>query len=45
MNCLEWGNNHKLYRRDYNYLKLLAYHKAFYFSDVKLNGILINREV
>jgi len=43
MNCLAWGNNHKLYRKNLDYLKLLAYEKAFYFNNVKLNGILINR--
>ena len=44
INCLEWGNNHKLYRKDYIYLKLLAYEKTFYFSNVKLNGMAINRK-
>ncbi len=43
--CLSWGNNHKLYRKDFMYLKLLAYYKAFYFDDVKLNGILIIRKL
>ena len=43
MNILRWGNNHKLYRKDYEYLKLLAYEKTFYFSNVKLNGLKIER--
>ena len=46
INCLEWehcGEKHKLYRKDLEYLKLLAYEKTFYFPIVKLNGILINR--
>lgn len=43
INCLTWGNNHKLYRESLAYLKLLAYEKSFYFSNVKLNVILINR--
>jgi hypothetical protein len=43
VHCLSWGNDHKFYRKDYLYLKLLAYEKAFYFSDVKLDGIKIIR--
>ena len=43
--CLTWGNNHKLYRKEYSYLMLLAYHKAFYFSDVKLDGVLVERSL
>jgi len=43
-NILTWGKNHKLYRKDIEYLKLLAYEKAFYFSNVKLNGVLIRRK-
>ena len=39
---LTWGNGHKLYREDYEYLKLLAEQKAFYFSNVRLDGVLIN---
>jgi len=45
LNCLSWGINHKLYRKDLAYLKLLAYEKAFYFDNVKLNGILITRSL
>ena len=43
--CLSWyGNKHKFYRKDFAYLKLLAYYKAFYFGDTYLDGILITRE-
>ena len=41
--CLEWGNGHKLYKKDFDYLKLLAYEKAFYFDNVLLNGVSIKR--
>ena len=44
--CLSWyGNKHKLYRKDLSYLKLLAFYKAFYYDDVKLDNVLITREV
>jgi len=44
--CLSWyGNKHKLYRKDYNYLKLLAYYKAFYYDDVKLDGVSVERSL
>ncbi len=42
--CLEWGDNHKLQRKDLSYLKLLAYEKAFYFSNVKIDGKPIERK-
>ena len=45
--CMSWlgiEGEHKFYRKDYNYLKLLAYYKAFYFPDVKLDGVLVTRE-
>ena len=41
---LSWGKEHKFYRKDFEYLKLLAYYKAFYFSDVYLDGELITRK-
>ena len=47
IHCMSWldiEGEHKFYRKDYNYLKLLAYYKAFYFPDVKLDGILVTRE-
>lgn len=40
---LTWGDNHKLYRKDIEQLKLMAYEKAFYFSNVKLNGQAVER--
>ena len=44
IHCLSWyGDKHKFYRKDYGYLKLLAYYKAFYYSDVKLDNILVKR--
>jgi len=42
-NLLEWGNGHKWYIKSYEQAELYAYIKAFYFSDVRLNGILIKR--
>jgi len=43
--CLTWDRGqHSFYRKNYEYLKLLAYYKAFYFSDVYLDGILIQRQ-
>ena len=45
IHCLSWYNNkHKFYRKDLDYLMLLAYEKAFYFSDVKIDGVRIERE-
>jgi hypothetical protein len=41
--CMTWGDNHKFYRKNLDYLKLLAYEKAFYFSDVKIDGKPITR--
>ena len=44
--CLSWyGGKHKLYRKDLAYLKLLAFYKAFYYNDVKLDNILITRSI
>lgn len=43
--CLSWGINHKLYRKDLAYLKLLAYEKSFYFCNVALDGIFIDMRV
>lgn len=42
-NILIWGNGHKWYIKNYNQAKLYAYHKAFYFSDVYLNGEKVER--
>lgn len=42
--CLSWGENHKFYRKDYEYLKLLAHEKAFYFSNVRIDGDLVRRK-
>jgi hypothetical protein len=44
-NIITWGNNHKRYIKNYEQAKLAAYYKAFYFGNVKLNGIPINRSV
>ena len=42
--CLSWyGDKYKVYRKDYNYLMLLGYTKAFYYDDVKLDNVLIQR--
>jgi len=43
--CLEWGNGHKLFRKDLLYLKLLAWEKAFYFSEVKIDGEKVRRSL
>jgi len=43
--CLSWGINHKFYRKNLDYLMLLAYDKAFYFSDVKIDGVSVERQL
>ena len=41
-NIMTWGDNHKFYNKDYDYIHLLAKYKAFYFDNVCLNGIKID---
>ena len=45
MNKITWGNNHKRYIKNIEQAKLVAYEKAFYFDNVMLNGIKINRSL
>lgn len=40
-NLIQWGNGHKLYIKNYSEAQLYAYHKAFYFENVYLNGTKI----
>ena len=41
-NKIEW-NGHKLHVKDKEKAEIIAYEKAFYFSDVHLNGKQIER--
>ena len=43
-NLLTWGAGHKRYMKNYEQAKLYAYEKAFYFANVYLNGIKIDRQ-
>jgi len=44
--CLTWyGGKYKVYRKNLDYLMLLAYDKAFYFSDVKIDGVSVERQL
>ena len=44
--CLTWyGGKYKVYRKDFDYLMLLGYGKARYYDDVKLDGVLITRQL
>ena len=38
-----WGDNHKKSFSTYEQAKEFAYEQEFYFSDVKINGILQTR--
>ena len=41
---IKWGNNHYRYFKNIDEAKLIAYEKAFYFSDVRLNGVKVTRQ-
>jgi len=43
MNKITWGNNHKRYIKNDEQAKLVAYEKAFYFDNVKLNDVKVER--
>ena len=45
--CMSWiglEGEHKFYSKSLEYIKLLAYEKAFYMSGVKVDGIEVTRE-
>jgi hypothetical protein len=42
-NVITWDNNHKRYVKNYGKAMLIAYEKAFYFENVRVNGILVTR--
>jgi len=39
-----WGLNHEKKFNDYDEANLFAYIKALYFSDTKINGVIVNRK-
>lgn len=45
MNKITWGNNHKRYVKSIKEAELIAYYKAFYFDNVKLNDIKVERKL
>ena len=42
-NLITWGNGHKWYLKNKQQAELYAYDKSFYFDNVCLNGVKINR--
>lgn len=44
-NIITWGNNHKRYIKNIEQAKLIAYEKAFYFENVKLNGVQVTHNM
>ena len=43
-NILTWGKSYKWYCKNLKRIKLMAYHKAFYFDNVYLNRVKITRQ-